>query len=112
MTQDRNGNFLNSVLRIFRKTSKHESETRDASALESRRRLDERIESVLKDTISPSLSLWEPVEPQIAPQAYSGTGVSALALSNDNPSEAENGMMSESSRFARHLMLGFGIAVE
>ena len=112
MTQDRNGSFLNSVLRIFGKTSKHESETRDASALESRRRLDERIESVLKDTISPSLSLWEPVEPQGAPKAYSGTGVSALALSTDNPAEAENGMRSESSRFARHLMLGFGIAVE
>ena len=111
MTHDRNGSFLNSVLRIFRKTSKHESETRDASALESRRRLDERIESVLRDTIEPH-RFWEPVEPQTALQAKSGTGASALAQSNDNPSEAENGMMSESTRFARHLMLGFGIAAK
>ena len=111
MTQDRNGSFLNSVLRIFRKTSKHESETRDASALESRRRLEERIESVISDKIEP-LRFWEPVEPQVALQAYSGMGVSAPALSSDSPSGAENGMMSESSRFARHLMLGFGIAGE
>ena len=111
MTHDRNGSFLNSVLMTFRKTSKHESETRDSSALESRRRLDERIEAVLRDNVEP-IRFWEPVEPQTALQAHSDTGVSAPALSNDNPSEAGSGMMSESTRFARHLMLGFGIAAK
>ena len=47
----------------FRKGSRHESESTDPSVQESKRKLEERIESVLKDTNSPILSFWEPVEP-------------------------------------------------
>ena len=82
--QKRNGNFLNSVLMIFRKSSRHESESTDPSVQESKRKLEERIESVLKDTNSPTLTFWEPVEPSIPAQAYNGMGLSALALSHDN----------------------------
>ena len=86
--QNRNGSLLNSVLMTFRKSGRQESEARDASVQESKRKLEERIESVLKDTNSPILSLWVPVEPSIPVQAYSGTSLSALALSHDNPSRA------------------------
>ena len=106
--QNRNGNLLNSVLMIFpERAASTNQRSRDASAQESRRRLEERIESVLKDTNSPTLSFWEPVEPSIALQAYSGMGVSALALSHDNPSRAENGMISESRTFRPAPAAGF-----
>ena len=50
--KDRVGNLLNSVLMTFRKTGKHNgSETRDSLVLESRHRLEERIELALRDLI-------------------------------------------------------------
>ena len=50
--KDRIGNLLNSVLMTFRKTSKHNgSETPDSSVLESRHRLEQRIELALRDMI-------------------------------------------------------------
>ena len=55
MIQDRNGNFLHSLLATFRKSKKHdELEAQDPSALESRRKLEERIELALGDMIEPA----------------------------------------------------------
>jgi hypothetical protein len=54
MIQDRNGNLLHSLLSIFRKSGKHdELEAQDPSALESRRKLEQRIELALGDISSP-----------------------------------------------------------
>ena len=50
--KDRIGNLLNSMPMIFRKTSKHNgSKTQDSSVLESRHRLEQRIELALRDMI-------------------------------------------------------------
>jgi hypothetical protein len=50
MIQDRNGNFLHSLLNVLRKTRKQDgSNAQDPSALESRRKLEQRIESALAE---------------------------------------------------------------
>jgi hypothetical protein len=50
MIQDRNDSFLHSLLTIFRKTRKNElSEAQDLSVLESRRKIQQRIELALAD---------------------------------------------------------------
>ena len=55
MTHDRNDNFLHSVLMIFRKSRKHdELDAQDPSMLESRRKLEQRIELALGDLNEPA----------------------------------------------------------
>ena len=50
MIQDRKNNLLHSLLAIFRKPGKQDlSEQQDPSALESRRKLEQRIELALAD---------------------------------------------------------------
>ena len=48
MIQERKGNLLQSLLNAFRKTGKHGNpETQDPSLLESKRRIEQRIEDAL-----------------------------------------------------------------
>ena len=53
MIQDRSGSLLHSLVVPFRKTRKlerNESDSQDPSVLESRRKLEQRIEMALGDT--------------------------------------------------------------
>ena len=68
--KDRIGNLLNSMPMIFRKTSKHNgSKTQDSSVLESRQRLEERIELALRDMIGHDNVLLDRMSSSIAPSA-------------------------------------------
>lgn len=64
MIQDGKRNVLRSLVSIFRKERPDIAEAMEPSALESRARLQERIESALEDTVTPiELALEDTVEP-------------------------------------------------